>query len=117
MAEICQGFLGFGMPVEWAIGIVVPILKGKGDIRNRSCHRAVKLPEHGKKAVERVLEKRLCRIVSVDLMQFGFRPERGTIDDAFILRRIYEEYHANRKMLYMFFVDQAKAFYRVSRKV
>ena len=76
MAEICQKVLdGFGIPAEWAPCIVVPIFKGKGDIRNCSCYRAVKLLEHSMKVVERVLEKRLCRIVSVDEMQFGFMPE------------------------------------------
>ena len=38
------------------------------------------------KVVERVLEKMLYRIVTVDKMQFGFMPERGTIDAVFILR-------------------------------
>ena len=38
--------------------------------------------------VESVLEKRLCRIVTVYEMQFGFMPERGTIDAVFILRRL-----------------------------
>ena len=38
MAEICQNVLdGFGKPAEWALGIVVSIFKGKGDIRNCSC--------------------------------------------------------------------------------
>ena len=37
--------------------------------------------------VERVLEKRLCRIVTVSKIQFGCMPERGTIDAVFILRR------------------------------
>ena len=46
------------------------------------------------KVVERLLDKRLCRIVNVDKMQFGFMPERGTIDAVFILRRLQEEYHA-----------------------
>ena len=45
------------MPVEWALGIVVPILKGEGDSRN--CNRDVKLLEYGMKVVERVLEKTL----------------------------------------------------------
>ena len=54
------------MPVEWALSIVVPIFKEKGDIRNFSCYRAVKLLEHGVSVVERVLEKRLCRVVTVD---------------------------------------------------
>ena len=50
-------------------------------------------------------------------MQFGFMPERGTIDAAFILRRIQEEYHANSKKLYMCFVDLEETFDRVPRKV
>ena len=79
--------------------IVEPIFKGKDDFMNFSCNRAVKLLEHGMKVVERVLEKRLCIIVSVDEMQLGFMPERGTIDDVFIFRRIQEEYHAKGKML------------------
>ena len=45
------------MPVEWALSIVVPIFKWKGDIRNCCCYRAVKLLEHCMKVVERVLEK------------------------------------------------------------
>ena len=62
MAEICQKVLdGFGMPVELALSIVVPICKGKGDIRNCMCHRAVKLLEHDMKLMERVLEKRIRR--------------------------------------------------------
>ena len=39
------------------------------------------------KVVERVLEKKLHRIVSVDEMPLGFVPERGTNDGVFILRR------------------------------
>ena len=48
---------GFGMPIEWALSIVVLIFKWKGDIRNCSCYGAMKLLEHemkvvGKKKVE-----------------------------------------------------------------
>ena len=49
----------FGMPVEWALTIVVPIFKRKADIMNCSFYRTVKLFEHGMKVVERVLEKGL----------------------------------------------------------
>ena len=39
MAEICQNIPdGFGIPAEWALSIVAPIFKGKGDIRNCSCY-------------------------------------------------------------------------------
>ena len=58
MAEICQRVLdGHGMSAEWALSIVVPIFKEKGDIRNCSCHRAVKPLEHGMEVVERVLKE------------------------------------------------------------
>ena len=105
------------MPAEWALRIVVPIFKGKDDIRNSSCHTAVKLPKHGMKVVERVLEKRLCIIVTVDKMQFEFMPKKGKINAVFILRRQQEEYHAKGKKFYMCFVNQEKPFDRVPRKV
>ena len=73
------------MPVEWTLSIVVLIFKD--DIRKCSCYGAVMIVEHGMKVVERVLEKRLHRIVSADAMRFGSIPERGTIDE-FILRRM-----------------------------
>ena len=47
---------------------MVPIIKVKGDKRNCCCYGAVKLLERGMKVVERVLEKRLNIIVSVDEM-------------------------------------------------
>ena len=53
MAEMCQKVLdGLGMPAEWDLSIVVPIFKGKGDIRNCSCYGVVKLLEHGVKVVK-----------------------------------------------------------------
>ena len=40
--------------------------------------------------------------MSAAKMQFGFMPERGTIDAVFILRRMQEEYRAKGKRLYVF---------------
>ena len=78
MSEMCQKVRnGFGTPAEWTPRIVDQIFKGKDDIRNCSCYRAVKLLQHSTNVVERMLEKSLCRIVSVDEMQFGFMPERN----------------------------------------
>ena len=50
-------------------------------------------------------------------MQVGFKSERGTINAAFILRRMQEKHHAKEKKFYMCFVDLEKAFDRVPRKV
>ena len=117
MAEICQKVQdGYGMPAEWSLSIVVPIFKGKGDIWKCNCYRAVKLLEHGMKAVEMVLEKKLCRIVYVDEILFGFMSERGTVDAVFILRRLQEEYNVTGKKLCMCSMHLKKAFDRVPQK-
>ena len=55
--------------------------------------------------------------MSVDEIQFGFMPERGTIDAVFILRRMQGEYHAKGKKVVYVFVDLEKALDRVPRKV
>ena len=89
------------MPVEWALCIVASIFKGKGDIRNYSCYRAVKLLEYGMKVVEMVL-KRLCRIVSVDEMQFSFMPERGTIDAVYLDKDARRVSRRRKKVVYVF---------------
>ena len=47
MAEICQSHR-----IEWALSIVVPIIKGEGDIRSCICYGAVKLLYHGMRVVE-----------------------------------------------------------------
>ena len=54
MAEIFWRVLDvFGMPVEWSLGIMLPIFKGKGDIRSCSCSTVVRLLEHEMKVVEK----------------------------------------------------------------
>ena len=52
------------------------------------------------KIVEKVLERRLQRMVKVDEMQFGFMQGKGMIDAVFILRRLQEEYLDKEKKLY-----------------
>ena len=78
---------------------------------------AMKLREHGTKVVERVLEKSLCRIVTINEMQFGFLPDRGTIEAVSMLRSLQEEYHDEGKKLYICLVNQDNAFDRVPRKL
>ena len=81
MVELCQHVLdGKGMPDEWQTSVLVPIFKGKGDVRNCNTYRGVKLLEHAMKIVERVLERRIRELVNIDSMQFGFMPGRRTTD-------------------------------------
>ena len=118
LTEHCQRILdGKGLPVDWATTVAIPIFKGNEDIMNCGMYIGVKILEHAMNVVEKVLENRLRKIVTIDDMQFGFMSAIGTIDAVFVLRRIKEEYFANEKKLYMCFVDLKKAFDRVSRKV
>ena len=57
------------MQVEWALSIVIPIFKGKGDIRSYSSHRH----EGGGKGARKNPSKK----VTVNEMQFCFMTERN----------------------------------------
>ena len=69
------------------------------------------------KGIERVIEKIIRERISIDDMQFGFMPGRGTTDAIFILRQLQEKHLAKNKKLYFAFVGLEKAFDRVPRKV
>ena len=63
-----------------------------------------------------MLEKRIRFQMSIDNMQFGFMPGKGTTDAIFIRRQVQEK-HQTKKKLYYSFVDLEKAFDRVPREV
>src|SRR5258706_542922 len=69
------------------------------------------------KVFERVMEKRVRNRVTLDDMQFGFRPGRGTTDAIFTVRQVQEKFIAKKRDLSMAFVDLEKAFDRVPRDV
>ena len=106
---------GFEMPVKWALSIVVPIFEGKGDIRNCGYYGSVKLLEHSMKLVERVLENRLCRIVSVNEMQRGFLPERN--NRCCIYPKKAARKKCQRKKVIYVHCELTESFYRAPRKV
>ena len=74
------------MSAEWAVGIVVPIFKGKGDIRDCSCYIVVKLFGHSIMMVKQYW-KEVCRLVTVNYIPFVFMSEEGTVDAVLILTR------------------------------
>ena len=104
------------MPEEWKTSVVVRI-KGKRDVMDCGAYRGVKLLKHAVKIVERVLKNRIRGLVTINDMQFGVMPGKGTTHALLILRRMQEEFRLREKKLYMCFVDLEKAFGRVPRKV
>lgn len=69
------------------------------------------------KIFEKVLESRLRKLIQTDGMQYGFTPQKSTIDPIFILRQLQEKFIAKKKQLHHLFVDLEKAFDRVPREI
>lgn len=105
------------IPLDFAKSTTIPIYKGKGDPLNCASYRGIRLLEHGMKIFEKVLESRLRKLIQIDGMQYGFTPQKSTIDPIFILRQLQEKFIAKKKQLHHLFVDLEKAFDRVPREI
>ena len=68
------------------------------------------------KIVERVLERKIRTLITLNRIQFGFMPRKRTIDATFNVKRMWEKYQKKDNKMYMYFVDMKKAFDRVPRK-
>ena len=99
------------------MSIIMNCYKGKGDATDRGNYRGLKLLEHSMKLFERVIEQHIRAVISMDDMQFGFMPGKGTMEAIFIIRQVQEKYLAKHQDLYLAFIDLEKAFDRVPRKV
>ena len=89
----------------------------RGDALACGSYRWIKLLDQVMKILERVLEKRIRDRVTLDEMQFEFRPERGTIDAIFLVRQMQEKFLGKKKELWMgFLADLKKAFDRSAQR-
>jgi hypothetical protein len=57
--------------------VLVPLYKGKGDVRHCRAFRGVELLEHWLRVLERVFERRFRTVVDIDEMQCGFMQGYG----------------------------------------
>ena len=106
------------IPEEWTEGIICPIYK-KGDRRVCSNYRPITLLNVVYKIFAILLHNRLCKMVEhkIGEYQMGFRPNRSTIDNIFIIRQIYEKCHEYNIELHNVFVDFMHAFDSVNRSL
>ena len=104
------------VPVDWKTGIVVPIFK-KGDRRECFNYRGTTLLSLPGKVYARVLERKCRTIVEPKIQdtQCGFRPGRGTTDQLFTLRQVFEKAWEFAKPVYTAFIDSEKTYDRVPR--
>jgi hypothetical protein len=63
---------------------------------------------HTMKLWERVIEHFLRGMMHITVNQFGFMPERSTMEAIFLIRQVMERYKEQKKDLYMVCIDLKK---------
>ena len=62
------------MPEEWKKSEIVPIYMQKGDPVECGNYSGITLLEHGMKMFQKIVERSLRKLTTVNNMQFGFSP-------------------------------------------
>ena len=104
------------LPREWTEGIICPIYK-KGDRMLCSNYRPITLLNVVYKIYTILINNKLSKAVEDKLeeCQMGFRTNRSTIDNLFIIRQIIEKCHEFNIELHNVFIDYTQAFDTVFR--
>jgi hypothetical protein len=104
-------------PKDWSRMLVNPIYK-KGDKLDPANYRAISLISIPGKIFLKVLLYRMQNIIeeSTKESQYGFRPDRGTVDAIFIVRQVMEKAKERKVTLHYNFIDFKAAFDTVWRK-
>ena len=98
-------------PKDWSRMIVSPVHK-KGDRLNPANYRAISLLSIPGKIFSQILLDRIKTKTESILgeSQFGFRPNRGTIDAVFVTRQILEKAKEHNVNIHLNFIDFKSAF-------
>jgi sorting nexin-29 len=106
-------------PEAEAVGMIVPIYKGKLEKLKCTNHRGVTIITIMAKIYAMVLNARIMAwtegegVRAVD--QAGFRSGRRTTDHIFLLQHLIDKYRSKRKSLFACFIDLSKAFDTINR--
>ena len=107
------------IPHEWMRGMIFPIFKD-GDKRNPLNYRPISLLSIMYKIYATVLNNRLVKWIErtkkFEDEQAGFRPERGTSEQVFILYEVLSMRYRCKKDTYCCFIDVKKAYDSVWRE-
>jgi len=105
-------------PTQWELGIITPIFKG-GDNSDLNDYRNITVLSVLSKVFEMIMNKRLMewseKMEKLCDEQGGFRPERGCLDQVFILNEILLNRKEKKKATITAFIDVKKAYDKVWR--
>jgi len=104
---ICNIWNTETLQAQWNEEIICPIYK-KGDRLNCNNYRPIMLLNITYKLYAILLNKQLSEIIENKLgdFQMGFRPNRSTTDNIFMIRQIFEKCYQYNIELYNIFVDK-----------
>lgn len=108
-------------PSEWLVGVIIPLYKNKGDIKDCNNYRGITLLSCIGKLFTSILNAFLkeysdtYNVISEN--QAGFRQEYSTqLDHIFLLKSVIDQFKWKRKKLFCLFVDYTKAFDMIWRE-
>ncbi|CAF4497680.1 unnamed protein product, partial [Rotaria magnacalcarata] len=106
------------MVEEWNLAILIKLFK-KGDKQLCDNYRGISLLSVTSKLFSRIILNRIQLLVNRQLLeaQSGFRSNRSTIDQIFILKLCMEKRREFNKPLFMCFIDISKAYDSVNREL
>ncbi|RYA71702.1 hypothetical protein DD592_26400 [Enterobacter cloacae complex sp. 2DZ2F20B] len=105
------------MPEQWSEAVLCPVFK-KGDITKCENYRGIALLDVTYKVMATCINPRLKQHMEkiVGEYQVGFRKNRSTVDQIFILKQLQEVHYEQGINLYLLFIDFKKAYDTVNRK-
>ena len=106
------------LPNAWGNSHLRTLWKGKGSKKDASKYRGLSIGSTICKLVVNIILFRLrdwyeCQLTDE---QNGFRPNRGTTDGIYTVKRIHQISHRKQQPLYLLFVDLSAAFDHIPRK-
>lgn len=107
------------LPEVWTLGVIKPIYKQKGDVRNPENYRPITLVSCLGKLFTGIISSRLNSFAEKhDILisnQAGFRKGFSTADNIFVLYCLIEIMQMRKKKLFSAFIDLKQAFDTVWR--
>ena len=107
------------VPLEWCIGLIIPIYKKKGSPGDPNNYRGITLLSCLGKLFTSCINSRLGKYFEafgiIGEEQAAFREGYGTMDHVFVFNEIINLYLQKKKRLYACFIDYEKAFDTIDR--